>query len=81
MTFKEAKEKREFVGDTYTLKTGHKARPIVVPKNDDDYHAYCEDFRRGGFTDETAKRYSRDNQYDVYALFFDGANILASKVQ
>ena len=76
MTFEESIRLTEEIGESHIDYRGMRMRVIVTPANHEDFKKYLTDYRRGDFSNETAKLYSSNGQFAVCGLWMDGANVL-----
>lgn len=81
MTFDEALNLKKQYGNVFEIGKGIIGKIIVVPSNQEDLHKYIDDFRVSPFDDNSAKKYSHNSQFIVYALWTDGANVLYKELK
>lgn len=67
MTYQEAIELKKSTGETKRYK-GADFEVIITPSLNSDLVKYLAEYRKGGFEDATAKNYSTNQEYCVYAL-------------
>lgn len=79
MTFDEAKIFKAAIGDN-VAHSDVDMRVFVVPANPSDFSTYCTWYRVYKKTDELAKNYSLDNNFEVYGLWTDGVDVLYKKL-
>ena len=78
MTFKEALELKN-----NTNLNDHLDLPdsfvLVVPRNDDDFNAYMQEFREDPKLDNRAKSFSMNNDYGVVIFYYLDISFIAYK--
>lgn len=76
MTFIEALNKKTEVGETYDIGAKSVGKVWVVPEIEDDLLRYANDYRISKFDDNSAKKYSSNSQFKVYAFWTDGVDVV-----
>lgn len=76
MTFNEALNRKNEIGETFRIDSSIEGKVIVVPKNENDLLQYILDYRTSKFDDFSAKLYSTDNQFTVYAIWTNGVDVV-----
>lgn len=75
MNFKEALHLKNQIGETKKIEDKI-YKVFVVPANNDDFTNYLVSYLRTPFTDESAKQYSSNSEFKVYALWQYMSNIM-----
>ena len=81
MNFQEAIDFKSQFEQNQIHQDGMIFKILVTPANQEDFARYMEDYRSGGFTDQTAKEFSSNNQFKVYGLWTDGINVVHKDLQ
>lgn len=75
MTFDEALKAKNEIGATIIIEeTTYKV--FIVPYDENDFSKYLADYIRIKFNDDSAKLYSKNSNFKVYALWQYMANFL-----
>jgi hypothetical protein len=80
MNFEEAIHLKQKFGKTHPISEDIYGTVIVAPANYEDLLKYVNDFRFSKFDDNSAKKYSSDSQFKIYALWTDGINVLKKEL-
>ena len=82
MTFEDALIKKREIGETILIDK-HKMRVWVVPAGDDDFKRYRLHYKkttRKQKSDEIAKLYATDNNYEVCAIYVTLSAVFSKKL-
>lgn len=82
MNFEQAILKKKALKINSFVENGMTFYVFVTPNDNKDFLKYVENIRFNFrmLTDDEAKIYSKNGQYAVYGLWFDGANIVYKKL-
>lgn len=80
MTFDEALNAKTELGDTIKIQD-LEYKVFVVPYNEEDLSKYLADYVRVKFDDNSAKLYSQNSKFKVYALWQYMANFLKKELK
>lgn len=80
MNFTEALHLKKQIGETKEIEnTTYKV--FVVPYNNEDFKNYLKGFLTKRFNDESAKNYSSNSQFKVFAIWQYMSNILYKELK
>jgi hypothetical protein len=80
MTFEEGLRFKQVFKASKIVFDGLEYDILVVPNHRDDFKRYCDNYPRGGFSDESARDYCLDNKFQLMALYNDVAIIQYKKI-
>jgi len=78
MNFDEAIKFKNNIGEKYT-QGDIEYIVTIAPENKDDLEMFCSDYINNDFTDESAKKYSLNKMFEVYALQIQHGILLLRK--
>lgn len=76
MSFEEACAIKDKFGRNYPIDEKHMGIVIIVPYSDKDLKRYISKLKLDEFDDDTAKLFSTDFQFQVFALWSNGIDVL-----
>ncbi len=79
MDFVRANVLKTTIGQTVLIEE-YTMEVMITPEDSRDFYHYFTDFRNGDFTDETAKLYSRNQEFSIHALWTNGIDVLHKKL-